>query len=430
MPPRAAARARERVACRAMTHVREQGCRGAAAPSSRPRETGGVRLREQMKSPPDHRAMGKQRTQLINTLREVTERLSGLERTPCSPGEREAAMWLAERLRAAGAREVKLEQTPSWGCFQPQLAVLGALQLIAGACALAGRRLLALAAAAITAAGLIDEVQNGPRILRRALRRRRSTFNVIARAGDPRGRGTLVVLAHHDAPRTGVIFDQHPQIALYRLWPERIARIRTQPPQWWLGLFTAAMVDMWRSPTVPGANDNLSGVAALVALAEQARQHPLEGLQLLLVSCGAEETLQDGVRGFIAAHRHELDPSRTWFLNLDAVGSPHLILLEGEGPIWMEDYAGPEWRSLIATVAAERGIGLERGVRARASSDTVIPSRAGFPSAMIASVTPWRVPANYHLLSDVPERLDYESIADAAELAWALAERLAAAGPA
>jgi hypothetical protein len=395
---------------------------------------------------------GKGRAQLIATLREVTERLAAYERTPCSPGERQAAVWLAERLRAAGAREVELQEVPSWGCFQPQLTALGALQLLAGACALAGRRALALASAAIAAAGLIDEVQNGPRLLRRALRRRRSTVNVIARAGDPRAKGTLVVLAHHDAPRTGVIFDQRPQIALHRIWPERIEGIRTQPPQWWLGLaspalsvaaalsgarwvarvglpfaglFTAAMADMWRSPTVPGANDNLSGVAALVALAEQARQHPLKGLELLLVSCGAEETLQDGIRGFMASYRHRLDPSRTWLLNLDTVGSPHLILLEGEGPVWMEDYTGPDWRTLIAATAAARGIELERGVRARASSDTVIPSRAGFPSAMIASVTDWRVPANYHLMTDTPERLDYESLADTAELAWALAERLA-----
>ena len=61
----------------------------------------------------------------------------------------------------------------------------------------------------------------------------------------------------------------------------------------------------------------------------------MPGLRVLLVSCGAEETLQDGVRAFLARHRDELAPGRTWFVNLDTVGSPHLVMLEAEGPVWM-----------------------------------------------------------------------------------------------
>ena len=89
-------------------------------------------------------------------------------------------------------------------------------------------------------------------------------------------------------------------------------------------LGTAAAADVWRSPTVAGANDNLSGVAALVALAEMLRAQPLPQLRVLLVSCGAEETLQDGIRAFMARHRDELPRGRTWFVNLDPVGSPRL----------------------------------------------------------------------------------------------------------
>lgn len=32
---------------------------------------------------------------------------------------------------------------------------------------------------------------------------------------------------------------------------------------------------------------------------------PIPGLRVLLVSCGAEETLQDGIRAFLASHRHD-----------------------------------------------------------------------------------------------------------------------------
>ena len=49
----------------------------------------------------------------------MIEHLAAIERPPCSPGEREAAEWLAERLRAAGVDEVELEEEPSWGTFPP-----------------------------------------------------------------------------------------------------------------------------------------------------------------------------------------------------------------------------------------------------------------------------------------------------------------------
>ena len=70
-------------------------------------------------------------------------------------------------------------------------------------------------------------------------------------------------------------------------------------------------------------------------------------------------------------------------------------------------------------------IRLERGFRARASTDSVIPSRAGYPIATLVSITDWRSPANYHLPSDIPENLDYDTVADATRLVYELARALA-----
>jgi Iap family predicted aminopeptidase len=148
-------------------------------------------------------------------------------------------------------------------------------------------------------------------------------------------------------------------------------------------------------------------------------------MRVLLVSCGAEETLQDGVRAFLARHRHELEPERTTFINLDTVGSPHLVMLEAEGPIWMESYSGPWLRDMLAEGARGLGIELHRGFRARASTDSVIPSRAGYPTATLVSMTDWRSPANYHLPSDIPANLDYGSVEEAVRLVHDLVGRLA-----
>jgi Iap family predicted aminopeptidase len=178
---------------------------------------------------------------------------------------------------------------------------------------------------------------------------------------------------------------------------------------------------------VPGANDNLSGVAALVGLAELFAQRPIESLRLLLVSCGAEETLQDGIRAFVSRHATELDPRSTYFVNLDTVGSPHLVMLEAEGPVWMESYCGPWLRDETAAQAGRLGIELLRGYRARSSTDSVIPSRAGYPIVTLVSMTDWFMPANYHLPSDLPENLDHAAVADATRLTFALAQHLARA---
>jgi hypothetical protein len=94
----------------------------------------------------------------------------------------------------------------------------------------------------------------------------------------------------------------------------------------------------------------------------------------------------------------------------------------------MEDYPGAEFRDLIARCAAEGGIPLERGLRARASTDSVIPARAGYPTATLTSLNEWRAPSNYHLPTDIPANLDYETIADAVRLGYETVRRLAELG--
>ena len=127
------------------------------------------------------------------------------------------------------------------GTFPPTATALGLLGMSGAALVLRGRRAAGAALAACAYAGIVDEAQNGPRVVRRLLRRRRRTVNVVARiehpapgagadarpaAGDARGprraRPTLVVLAHHDAPQTGLLFDQSLQRRIHELAPASV----------------------------------------------------------------------------------------------------------------------------------------------------------------------------------------------------------------
>ncbi len=147
---------------------------------------------------------------------------------------------------------------------------------------------------------------------------------------------------------------------------------------------------------------------------------------MLLVSCGAEEVLQGGIHGFVQRWRSRLDREQTWFLNLETVGSPELVLLEGEGPMVMEDYHDRSFRDLVVRAAERAGAPIRRGMRSRFSTDAVIPSRAGYPTATLTSLDRNKSLSNYHKMTDTPENVDYRTVRQAVTVAEAVAHELAA----
>jgi hypothetical protein len=388
------------------------------------------------------------------TLREVIETLAPLERRAGSEGERRAADWIAQRLRAAGcAAEVQEEQFREG--YARVMSTLSMTSGLAGAAALASRRArpVAGAVAGTVLAAIADDVSNGPRLFRRVASPTRTTWNVVGACGEADAPRTLVLLAHHDAAPTGKIFDDTFQRWWGETFPGIIERIDTSLPLWGalmsapalvaLGslrgrrgliaaglagsaLGTAVFEDVARSPIVPGANDNLTAVAVLVALAERLRAAPIQGLRVVLASCGAEEVIQGGIYGFARRHFPALDRERTWFINLETLGSPRLIMLEGEGAVVMEDYHHRAFRDLIARVADNVGAHMRRGMRSRNSTDAVLPSRAGYPTATLASMNRYKQLSNYHLMSDTPENVDYRTVLQALVLTEAVARELAA----
>jgi hypothetical protein len=388
-------------------------------------------------------------------MRAVVEPLAPLVRRAGSPDEERAARMLVEAFEQVGtaARVEEVQFRDGYARLLMPLAVAG---LVAGLASSRGRRRprLALLAGA-AAAALIDDVENGKRVWRRLVARPRATWNVIAEVGDVNAERTLAIIAHHDAAPTGRVFDQSFQRWLARRFPDFVQRTNTGIPLWWpaaagpglaalgsatgsrrlgrAGVAVSALnlalgADIARNRIVPGANDNLSGVAALVALAQRLRDEPISGIRVLLASCGAEEVLQGGIYDFVDRHLRPLDPRATWVLNVDTIGSPQLVMLEGEGPFWMHDYTDPSFRDLVADVA-ERATGtpLRRGVRARASTDSIVPSRAGYATATFISWEPdTKLATNYHLPTDVPEHLTYDTVGRAVAIAEALARELAA----
>ena len=188
------------------------------------------------------------------------------------------------------------------------------------------------------------------------------------------------------------------------------------------GLFAAAMANIGMSAVVPGANDNATGVVALVALARALARQPTRSVRVLLVSTSEEATCE-GMRAFAERHFDSLPREGTFFLALDTLGSPHLLVLRGEGMLGMREYPAPAL-ALIDGLAAELGIGLVPNLRLRNATDGVFPLAAGYQCAALCSCTHIKQPANYHSPTDVPENVEPGTLADAIRLSEALVRRL------
>jgi hypothetical protein len=389
-----------------------------------------------------------QQAWLTAELETVVRELAGFPRASASPGERRAAEWIAARMREHG-HQASVEVERAHGGYWWPLGLLNGAVAAAGLTARRSRsravRLLAGAVGAGAAAAIWDELGGGRLWFRRAVLPHHETYNVIAEAGDPNGTETIVVVGHHDAAHGGLVF--HPFLPEFfaERFPEQLERSNQTVPimfaTWlgpvlvalgallgrarllragsWLGAATAAtMVDIARSEVVPGANDNLSAVAVLLALGRSLGERPVEGVRVLLLSTGSEESFMEGMQGFMRRHRGALDPARTTVLCLECVGSPTLTLIEAEGMLRMRPYSEAA-RQRVAEAAQDVGVELVRGLRTVLATDALVALRQGYAAATLASIDATKFPSNYHSPSDTPENLHWDTI----ELAFAVTER-------
>ena len=56
------------------------------------------------------------------------------------------------------------------------------------------------------------------------------------------------------------------------------------------------------------------------------------------------------------------------------------------------------------------------GLRFRNATDGLIPLRAGYPTATLASCDQYKLPSNYHWPTDTADRLDYSTVEDCARV--------------
>jgi peptidase M28-like protein len=379
-------------------------------------------------------------------LRERLEELEQIDRPSASEGERRAAEWLVDRFAELDA-EARIEAEPAHGTYWWPLGIGATLGALGGLAALRGRRLLGAALGALGAAGIADDFPPGQRRLRWVLPKR-TTYNVVCELGDPAAERIVVVIAHHDSAHSGLVF--HPQIPLIadRLGllektdtsPMMMAPIFGGPLLAALGALTgkrllaklglvlgigsvAAMTDIGLRKVVPGANDNGTSVVAELALAKRLVEEPPQGIRVILLSTGSEESFSEGMKAFGERHFPSLPKESTFFLCLESIGSPHLLALRGEGFLKMYEYP-PRALALIDGLAEETGIWLYPNLRLHNGTDGLESLAAGYETVALCGCTDLKQPANYHWRHDLAENVDFGTVSNAIQLSEAAIRRL------
>jgi len=169
------------------------------------------------------------------------------------------------------------------------------------------------------------------------------------------------------------------------------------------------------SSVVPGAMDDLAGIAVLDGVARALAASPrddeaaLAHTEVVLLATSAEEAGLRGARRFAEAHRSELHAVPCHVLNVDGVYDERfLTVIERELALGVRH--DPRLVALAERVASRRGWKLRRGLIPFGGTDAAAFAWAGVSSVSLLCQDISRLAPNYHTRLDTLERVRPDSL--------------------
>jgi len=328
--------------------------------------------------------------------------------------ERQAARWIAQRLRGMGytVSEQPFRTTRDNLYLMP--VQVFALAIAAGWLSLAGYKWLPLVLLAYGLAVLLAEVSGYPLDL--SAMPRFQSQNVYT---EPVGvsSATIFVTAHYDTQRGSFLF--HPRLLRYLAgwfrfcyagllvvslgvvaeaagWRAGLPLVVTGLTGCVVALIVFALAEITGRYT-PGANDNGTGAALALYLAEdyaRCRGDYPAGCELRFLFTGSEEAGEKGMKAFLRAQRSVLGKQVAMFVNLDNLGTGRLTYLSGEGMVWYRRAGRALLGAARATPEAEERKNL------LLPTDALPASALGYEAISFLGLEPNGHPGNYHYHTD------------------------------
>jgi peptidase M28-like protein len=379
----------------------------------------------------------------IDPMQEIEGLVAFEGRWPGTDAERRAAQHLEQRLQALG-RDADVEPAsvyPNYAVTHAIHALLG----IVGSVISVYTPVVGLALVLFATISAFGDLTGSLYIVRRLTGRRASQNVTSTESGNKPG--VVILTAHYDAAHTGTVFGR--KAVERRATFGKLIRRGLGPFEpffWSLAVILVCtllrligfegtpltivqfiptvvliasiplLVDIALSDVVPGANDNASGVATVLRLAER-YSGQLQHFDLWVVFPGAEEGLLLGMREWLEKHKRDLDRERTIFLNVDMAGNGTVRWIEKEGLVMALRY-----HPTLVELCEEIGDG--RGMVSRHATDALVPRSAGFPAITISARNALDYAPNWHQPTDTPDRIDLDSLERTYAFCGALLERL------
>lgn len=363
-------------------------------------------------------------------------------RAATKEGERRAAAYIEERLAAFGYN-VKLEPFRSPRSFSHVYIPLYLVTILGFAAAVANLPALGFLLSGIALVAFVGENTTALN-LASALIPKGKSQNVVARlpARDlPRRR--LILAAHYDSQKAGLPW--HPRLVkAFRatflllvvsmaampvlLAVEAALNLRfvfylTIPFAFYVLYATVLLIHRELFfKHVEGANDNASGVAVVLSLAEALASDAPVDTEVMVVATGCEEVGTVGMQNFL--DKHPDDVARAWIINIDNVGAGQVTYTTAEGML-LRHKTGRELTELAVKVANLPGIDVQ-GRPFRVMSNDTEPVLLRRLEAITVIATKDGIPVNWHWETDTVENIDPDTVDTAYRFVEQLVRRLIA----
>jgi hypothetical protein len=378
---------------------------------------------------------------LVDQFQEIANLTGFKQRIAGTSGERGAATYLVNRLGELG-REAQLEPFKVRPNVAAVYALHAVLAVIASLLSVASP-LAALVLSLLVATSIVVDL-NGATPSLRTLTSLRQSNNVLSREKSSKP-GTLVLVSRYDTGKTGALFSKQAtelvgtgsglmrqRVGALKLLVAAIfgicacAAIRLflggslalSAAQFvatvFLILGVSLAADYAFSEPTPGANNNASGVAQTLQLA-QSYTNSLAHFDLWIVLTGADEGLIGGTKSFLKSHKDELSPEHTVFLNIGPTGIGSVRYAAREGPLLGLGYH-PQLLAIceaVAQAATTTTYPHSQGLRLNTWSPAYIARTKGYAAASVSCRDQQnRIPYS-HRIDDTLDKLHSQSLEQA-----------------
>jgi hypothetical protein len=170
-------------------------------------------------------------------------------------------------------------------------------------------------------------------------------------------------------------------------------------------VFLIIQIVSWNSNRSPGAIDNASGVAVLLALVSELPSRLAEKVNLIFLASGAEELGLMGAKAFIRTYASQLNPERSLMVNFDSLGIGGGVIMIGS-----RRFKKTGQVEQIRNLFRQAGLGFRfMSFMIGAGMDHIPFCRAGF-SAMSFTQTSLRTGLRIHSTTDQLEYVNTDQL--------------------